>query len=89
MPFRRVRSLQELEDSLWHEPGEPALWEAVARAWDFAARTCPRRFPPGVYRHRSIEAAQSLRDEWEARDFDAFWERQHRAQLGQPDHTRI
>lgn len=76
MPFRRVSHLQELEDALWREPGDPALWASIARVWDLAARSNPRRFPPGVYKHRSIESAQSLRDEWQTRDFEAFWERQ-------------
>lgn len=82
MPFRKVRSLQELEDSLWREPGDPALWRAIERVWDFAARTCPRQFPPGVYKHRSIEEAQVLRDQWEEQDFRSFWERQRRARAG-------
>jgi hypothetical protein len=33
------------------------------------------RFPPGVYRHRSIEEAQRLRDRWEEADFRALWDR--------------
>jgi hypothetical protein len=35
----------------------------------------PRHFPPGVYKHRSIEDAQRLRDPWEEADFQAFWKR--------------
>lgn len=75
MPVRRFRSLEEMEDSLWREPGDPALWPAIARVWSFAAQTCPRHFPPGVYRHRTIEDAQRQRDVWEEADFRAFWER--------------
>ncbi len=51
MPVQKFRSLQDMEDSLWREPG-PELWRAIASVWRFAARTCPKRFPPGVYRHR-------------------------------------
>jgi hypothetical protein len=65
MPFRKVRHLRELEDALWRPAGDPELWRAIERVWDFAARTCPRRFPPGVYRHRSIEEALAQRDRWE------------------------
>jgi hypothetical protein len=78
MPLRKFRSLQEMEDALWREPGDPALAQAIKRVWDFAARTVPRRFPPGVHRHRSIDEAQALRDQWEERDFQEFWERQRR-----------
>ncbi|HLA76941.1 MAG TPA: hypothetical protein VJU18_05100 [Vicinamibacteria bacterium] len=76
MPVRKFRSLQETEDALWRPPGDPKLWRAMASVWDFAARTCPRHFPPGVHKHRSIEDAQALRERWEAEDFRAFWERQ-------------
>ncbi len=74
MPVRKFRDLQEMEDSLWREPG-PELWRAIERVWSFAARTVPRHFPPGVYKHRSIEEAKRLREQWEAADFEAFWER--------------
>ena len=79
MPLRKFRSLQEMEDSLWYAPGDPALARAIRLVWDFAARTVPRRFPPGVHKHRSIEDAQALRDQWEESDFREFWERQRRA----------
>jgi len=79
MPLRKFRSLQEMEDALWYSPGDPALALAIRRVWDFAARTAPRRFPAGVHKHRSIESAQALRDQWEEKDFRLFWERQRRA----------
>jgi hypothetical protein len=75
MPVKKFRDLQAMEDSLWREPGDPELWRAIARVWDFAARTVPRHFPPGVYKHRSIEEAERLRDAWEEADFKALWER--------------
>jgi len=75
MPVRKFRSLEEMEESLWREPGDPELWRAIQRVWSFAAQTCPRRFPPGVYRHRSVEEAQKQRDLWEEANFRALWER--------------
>jgi hypothetical protein len=74
MPVRKIRDLQEMEDSLWREPG-PDLWRAIEEVWAFAARTCPRHFPPGVYRHRSLEDAQRQREQWEEADFQALWRR--------------
>lgn len=74
MPLKKFRSLQEMEDSLWREPGDPQLWRAIEAVWSFAAQTCPRRFPPGVYKHRSIEEAKRLRDRWEEENFRALWE---------------
>jgi hypothetical protein len=72
MPVRKFRDVSEMEDTLWREPGDPELFRAIASVWDFAARTCPRRFPPGVYRHRSIEEAKALREKWEEADFQAL-----------------
>ena len=72
MPVRKFRDVSEMEDTLWREPGDPELFRAIAGVWDFAARTCPRRFPPGVYRHRSIEEAKALREKWEEADFQAL-----------------
>ena len=75
MPVRKFRSVEAMEDSLWREPGDPGLCRAIDRVWRFAAETCPRRFPPGVYRHRSIEEAKQQREVWEQANFRAFWER--------------
>lgn len=75
MPVRKFRSLQEMEDSLWREPGDPELWRAISAVWRFAARTVPQRFPPGVYRHQSIEDAERQREEWDEANFRELWER--------------
>lgn len=74
MPVRKFRSLQEMEDSLWRQPGAPELSRAIASVWEFARRTCPRSFPPGVYKHRSIEDAEHQREQWEGANFRAFWD---------------
>jgi hypothetical protein len=84
MPLRKFRSLEAMEDALWYPAGDPALWEAIRRVWDFAERSVPRRFPAGVHKHRSIEDAQALRELWEADDFRAFWEKQERAGVKAP-----
>ncbi|MDP9121569.1 MAG: hypothetical protein M3O15_09420 [Acidobacteriota bacterium] len=75
MPIKKFRSLQEMEDSLRREPGDPRLWRAIAGVWRFAARTCPRHFPPGVHRHRTVEDALRQRDIWEEADFRKLWDR--------------
>ena len=69
MPIRKFRPVQEMEDSIWRQPGDPGLWRTIAGVWEFAARTCPRHFPPGVHKHRSIEEAQRLREAWEEANF--------------------
>jgi hypothetical protein len=74
MPVRKFRSVEEMEDEPWREPG-PELWQAMREVWSFAAMAFPRRFPPGVYKHRSLEDAQRLRDQWEEEDFRELWRR--------------
>jgi hypothetical protein len=84
MPVRRFRDLQQVEDALWREPGSAELFRAMERVWDFARRSCPRHFPPGVHKHRSLEEAQAQREAWEARDFEEFWRRQRAAGTRDP-----
>jgi hypothetical protein len=72
MPIRKFRHVAEMEDTQWYQRGDPALFAAIARVWDFAQRTCPLRFPPGVYKHRSFADADAQRERWEAANFEAF-----------------
>ncbi len=82
MPVRKFRDVSEMEETLWREPGDPALFRAISSVWSFAEKTCPQRFPPGVYKHRSIEDAQALAEEWSLANFRSFQERQRaRAQF--------
>jgi hypothetical protein len=53
-----------MERSKWRQPGEPNLFRAIAAVWEFSRRSRPRRFPPGVYRHRSIEELNANTERW-------------------------
>ena len=66
MPFKKLRSLQEAEEAVWREPGDPGLWQAVRGVWKLSTRLFARQFPPGVYKHRSIEDANRQREAWES-----------------------
>jgi hypothetical protein len=66
-----------MEDSLWRSPDDPALAAAIARVWNFAERVTPLRFPPGIHKHRSIDDAQRLREQWQEANFRSFWERRN------------
>ena len=72
MPIRKFHSVDEMEDTLWYERGDRALFPAIARVWSFAQRTCRLRFPPGLYKHRSSAAADAQRERWEEENFRAF-----------------
>ncbi len=84
MPVRKFRHVGEMEDTLWYERGDPALFSAIARVWDFAERTCRLRFPPGVYKHRSIEEMDAQREVWEEANFRAFHARRNAPKATDP-----
>ena len=66
MPVRKYRSVDEMQETVWLDPDDPRLPRAVRYCWELAARLAPVRFPPGVYRHRSIDALNAQTDLWEA-----------------------
>jgi hypothetical protein len=55
MPVRKFRSVEEMNQPVWREPGSTELYRAIREVWDFGERTSRRRFRPGVYKFRSIE----------------------------------
>ena len=65
MPIRRFRSVDEMEQEKWREPGDPELFRAIAAVWAFGRRSGRRRFPPGLYRHRSIEELNARTEAWQ------------------------
>ena len=72
MPVRKYRSVEEMDGNTWREPGDPALFRAIKATWEFAERTLQPRFPPGVYKHRSIEEADKVREAWGKANFKAY-----------------
>lgn len=71
MPVRKFRSVEEMSRPNWRQPGDPALYRAIAFVWDLARRTNPRRFPPGVHKFRSIEEMDRARERWLADHVEA------------------
>lgn len=72
MPVRRLRSLEATEATLWREPGSTELLATIRLLWSLSARLCPRRFPRGVYKHRTIDGANRRVEEWEAAPARAY-----------------
>lgn len=66
MPVRKLRSLEEAEDSLFRDPNDPRLWPSLVALWRLSDRLFSRRLPPGVYKHRSVEELNRQREQWEA-----------------------
>ena len=66
MPIRKLRSVEDGEDAGFRDRDDPNLLRTIRAVWKLSARLCPRSFPPGVHRYRSIEDANRGRDAWEA-----------------------
>ena len=66
MPVYKYRSIEQMPDTPWRTPGDPGLYRALAGLSEMSRRLHQRRFPAGVYRHRSIEEMNAQRDEWDA-----------------------
>lgn len=64
MPIRKFRSVADMERAKWREPGDPILYRTIARLWQYGQRTSGYRFPPGVYRHRSIDELNAQTEQW-------------------------
>jgi hypothetical protein len=65
MPVRKFRSVEEMPSAAFRRPLDPSNIALACRLSDLATRLRPRRFPAGVHRYRSIEAAAVARETWE------------------------
>lgn len=65
MPVRKFRSVDAMPAAALCPPLEPANIELACRLSDLADGLHPRRFPRGVHRYRSVEAASRAREAWE------------------------
>jgi hypothetical protein len=78
MPVHKFRSVEDMPDT-WRDPGDPALFRAIRDVWDFGQRWTRPRFPPGLYKQRSMEDMNRLDEQWAAANFEAFRRRQEAA----------
>jgi hypothetical protein len=75
MPVRKFRDIADVEEPVY-ERGSQRLYEVIRHVWGLTDTICPLRFPAGVFKHRSIEDAEALREQWEDANF-----RERRAQI--------
>jgi hypothetical protein len=66
MPVRRLRSLQEAEDSVWLDRDDPRLASRIRALWRLSGRLNRRKYPPGCHRYKSIEELNRQVEAWEA-----------------------
>jgi hypothetical protein len=65
MSLRKYRSVEDMPSVGWRTPMDP---DNLRMAFDLSAtavRLAGRRFPPGVYRYRSVAEAWERRLTWE------------------------
>jgi hypothetical protein len=74
MPIRKFRSVEEMSQPMWHEPGDPALARAMAVIWEFGQHTRSLR-PVGVTKFQSFEELCQANDRTEAEHVRALRER--------------
>ncbi len=74
MPVREHRSVEEMEPH-WYEPGDPRLFKSIAALWNLGHRGVDLRFPPGVHKHRTLEAADRQRQAWQMANVRVHHER--------------
>jgi hypothetical protein len=74
MTIKKFRDISEMED-VWYEPGSARLFAVIRYVWALSDRICPLRFPPGVHKHRTIESAEALSEQWEEANFLAHQKR--------------
>ncbi len=72
MPVRKYRSIEEMPDQTWRQPGDPELFRAMRATWDLAQQTLRPHFPPGVYKHRCFADAERLSEKWQQANFMAY-----------------
>lgn len=65
MPVRKFRSVNAMPAAALCPPLESANIALACRLSDLADGLHPRRFPRGVHRYRSVEAASRARETWE------------------------
>lgn len=69
-PVRKFRSIEDMKaEPRWYEPGTEEHLRAIAQLWRASARMVRATFPPGVYKHRSIEDADRLAESWDRENF--------------------
>jgi hypothetical protein len=62
MPVKKFRSVEELNQPVWRQPGDAALYRTMAGLWEMGRRLQTRRFEPGVSRFRSIAELEAAAD---------------------------
>ncbi len=69
MPVRKFRSIEEMKAVRGYDRDDPLLARVIEGIWTFGERTARLRFPPGLYRHRSLADLNARTAEWADQNF--------------------
>lgn len=72
MPVRKLRSIEEMKASHGYDRDDPELARVINGIWAFGEFTARLRFPPGVYRHRTIDELNARTSVWADENFRSF-----------------
>lgn len=78
MPIRKFRSIEEMSDEHWYQPGDPSLYRAIRRIWALGHRTIQHHFPPGIYKNRTLEDMNARQKQWDDANFEGYHRRLQR-----------
>lgn len=67
MPVRKFRSVEAIPPPPPRVPLDPQNLKLACDLSALAVGLRPRRFPPGLYRYRTVEEASRRRERWEVR----------------------
>jgi hypothetical protein len=65
MGVRRFRDASEMPPAPRVAATGRELWRRIAAWMTTSRRLAPRRWPPGLYRNRTIEEANARREAWQ------------------------
>ena len=71
MPVEKFRSVEELNQPRWLPKGSRMLWEAMRACALLGRATVDYRYPPGVYKHKSVQEAQETKRRWDDDNVEA------------------
>jgi hypothetical protein len=72
MPVRKFRSIEEMKAARGYDRNDPLLPRVIEGIWTFGERTARLRFPPGVFRHRTLDELNACTSVWADENFRSF-----------------
>jgi hypothetical protein len=79
--IQKFSSFEEAETALYCLEPDQAYFERVANLWNLVDHLCPRKYPRGIFRYRSIDEANRQAEEWLEENARHFRKHQRRKSM--------